>query len=112
MTSLRFLTFTFWNCYVLKLLRLETITFRDATLSDINGVLCSVLSQYHNFLELKKERLQKKGNDDLYTAFASVIFTFPRIRLFTAVARFFAEGPEGAEMRAFFSISLRSESRR
>jgi hypothetical protein len=44
--SLRFLTFTFWNYYVLKLLRLETVTFSDATLSDINIVLCYVLSQY------------------------------------------------------------------
>jgi hypothetical protein len=40
--SLRFLTFTFWNYYILKLLRLETITFSDATLSDINIVLCYV----------------------------------------------------------------------
>jgi hypothetical protein len=33
--------------YVLKLLRLETtITFSDATLSDINVVLCYVLLQY------------------------------------------------------------------
>jgi hypothetical protein len=46
-TSLRFVMFTFWNYYVLKLLRLETITFSDATLSDINVVLCYVLSQYH-----------------------------------------------------------------
>jgi hypothetical protein len=38
--------FTFWNSYVLKLLRLETITFGDATLSDINVMLCYVLSQY------------------------------------------------------------------
>jgi hypothetical protein len=38
--------FTFWNNYVLKLLRLETITFSDATLGDINVVLCYVLSQY------------------------------------------------------------------
>ncbi len=30
MTSLRFLTFKFWNYYVLKLLRLETITFSVA----------------------------------------------------------------------------------
>ncbi len=45
-TSLRFLTFTFWNYYVLKLLRLETIKFSDATLSDINIVLCYVLSKY------------------------------------------------------------------
>ena len=36
---LRFVMFTFWNYYVLKLLRLETITFSDATLSDINVVL-------------------------------------------------------------------------
>jgi hypothetical protein len=36
-----FVMFTFWNYYVLKLLRLETITFSDATLGDIN-----VLSQY------------------------------------------------------------------
>ncbi len=28
----------FWNNYVLKLLRLETITFSDATLSDKNVV--------------------------------------------------------------------------
>ncbi len=47
MTSLHFLTFTFWNSYVLKLLRLETITFSDATLSDVDVVLCYVLSQYH-----------------------------------------------------------------
>jgi hypothetical protein len=38
--------FTFRNYYVLKLLLLETITFSDATLSDINVVLCYVLSQY------------------------------------------------------------------
>jgi hypothetical protein len=30
--------YTFWNDYVLKLLHLETLTFRDATLSDINVV--------------------------------------------------------------------------
>jgi hypothetical protein len=35
-TSLSLLMFTFWNYYVLKHLRLETITFSDATLSDIN----------------------------------------------------------------------------
>ncbi len=40
------MTFSFWNCYVLKLLHLETVTFSDATLSDINVVLCYVLSQY------------------------------------------------------------------
>ncbi len=51
MTSLRFLTFTFWNYNVLKLLRLETIMFSEATLSDINIVLCYVLSLYrlHDF---------------------------------------------------------------
>jgi hypothetical protein len=32
------LTFTFWNSYVLKLLHLETLTFSDVTLSDINVV--------------------------------------------------------------------------
>jgi hypothetical protein len=32
---------------VLKLLRLETITFSEATLSNISVVLCYVLSQYH-----------------------------------------------------------------
>ncbi len=46
MTSLHFLKFTFWNYYVLNLLRLETFTFSDATLSYINIVLCYVLSQY------------------------------------------------------------------
>ncbi len=46
--SLYFFTCTFWNYYVLKLLRLEIITFSDATLSDINIVLCYVLSQYLN----------------------------------------------------------------
>ncbi len=48
--------FTFWNYYVLKLLRLETITFSDATLSDINVVLCYVLSQYctmYGFISLQ-----------------------------------------------------------
>ncbi len=35
-----------WNYYVLKLLRLETIMFSDAMLSNINVVLCYVLSQY------------------------------------------------------------------
>ncbi len=49
--------FTFWNYYVLKLLRLETIMFSDATLSDINVVLCYVLSKYHfNSLELPHAR--------------------------------------------------------
>ncbi len=44
--SLRFVMLTFWNYYVLKLLRLETITFSDASLSDTNFVLCYVLLQY------------------------------------------------------------------
>jgi hypothetical protein len=35
----------FWNSY-----SLETITFSDATLSDINLVLCYVLSQYQIFI--------------------------------------------------------------
>jgi hypothetical protein len=42
--------FTFWNYYVLELLRLETITFSDAMLSDINVVLCYILSQYRKYL--------------------------------------------------------------
>ncbi len=63
-TSLRFLTFTFWNSYVLKFLRLETLTFSDVTLSDINVVWCFVLSQYllrwssqrQHFKTIKKSR--------------------------------------------------------
>ncbi len=43
---LRFLMFMFWNYYILKLLRLETILFSDAMLSDIIVVLCYFLSQY------------------------------------------------------------------
>ncbi len=46
MTSLRFLTFTFWNFYVLKLLSWETLTFSYVTLIDINVVWCYVMSQY------------------------------------------------------------------
>ncbi len=49
MTFFNFVTFTFWNYYVLKLLHLETITFSDATLSDINIVWCYVLSQYRKW---------------------------------------------------------------
>jgi hypothetical protein len=37
-TYLRFLTFTFWNSYVLELLRFDPLTFSDVTLSDINVV--------------------------------------------------------------------------
>jgi hypothetical protein len=44
---LRFVMFTFWNYYVLKLLHVETITFSNTMLSDLNVVLCNVLSQYH-----------------------------------------------------------------
>ena len=44
--SLRFFRFTFWIYYVLKILLLETITFSDASLSDINVVLFYILSQY------------------------------------------------------------------
>jgi hypothetical protein len=43
--------FTFWNYYVLKLLCLETIMFSDATLSDINVVLCYILSRYPNLID-------------------------------------------------------------
>ncbi len=49
LTILRVVMLTFWNYYVLKLLRLETITFGDAMLSDINVVLCSVMSQYPKY---------------------------------------------------------------
>jgi hypothetical protein len=38
----------FYAFYVLKLLPLETITFSDAMLSDINVVLCYVLSQFQS----------------------------------------------------------------
>jgi hypothetical protein len=53
-TFLRFVMFTFWNYYVLQLLRLGTIIFSDATLSDLNIVLCYILLQNlykysHNF---------------------------------------------------------------
>ncbi len=51
--ALRFLTFTFWNSYVLKLLRLETLTFSDVTVSDINVVWCYVLSQYRQLSPFK-----------------------------------------------------------
>ncbi len=37
---------TFFDVYILELLRLETIKFGNASLSDINVVLCYVLSQY------------------------------------------------------------------
>ncbi len=43
MAFLRFVTLTFWKYYVLKLLPSDTNTFSDATLSDINVVLCYVL---------------------------------------------------------------------
>jgi hypothetical protein len=48
-TFLSFVMFTFWNSNVLKLLRLETVTFSDATLSDIN-VLSQYLFLYSNFI--------------------------------------------------------------
>jgi hypothetical protein len=43
---LHFVRLRFGTIYVLKLLRLETITFSDVMLSDINIVLCYVLLQY------------------------------------------------------------------
>ncbi len=48
MPFLSFVMFTLWNPYILKLLHLETSTFSDATLSDINVVLCYVLTQYNS----------------------------------------------------------------
>ncbi len=44
--------FTFWNYYILKLLRLETISLSDATLSDIN--FCFML----RFVAVPNERLK------------------------------------------------------
>jgi hypothetical protein len=40
--------FTFWNYYILKLLRLETITLSDATLSDINFCVMLRFVAVHN----------------------------------------------------------------
>jgi hypothetical protein len=67
---LRFVMFMFWNYYVLKLLHLETITFSDATLSNINVVLCYVLSQslrtlanifnIYNFVQTLNKALTKE----------------------------------------------------
>jgi hypothetical protein len=45
--------------YVLKLLHLETITFSDATLSDINAVLCYVLSKYRFFVYILLHQAMK-----------------------------------------------------
>jgi hypothetical protein len=47
---------TFWNCYILKLLRFETFTFSDATLSDIYVVLCYFLSQYRFYALLAPQK--------------------------------------------------------
>jgi hypothetical protein len=44
--------FTFWNYYILKLLRFETISLSDATLSDIN--FCVML----RFVAVPNERLK------------------------------------------------------
>ncbi len=52
---LRFVMFTFWKYYILKLIRLETITFNDATLSDINVVWCYVYA-----VPLKQCTVRKK----------------------------------------------------
>jgi hypothetical protein len=42
----------FWNYYVLKFLRLETITFSDAMLSDIIVVLCYVTFHFRKRVTL------------------------------------------------------------
>ncbi len=72
---------TFWNCYVLKLLRWETITFSDATLSDINVVLCYVLSQYpkganadnaSTWYYRKKGKNKRLGREALCTVIATL----------------------------------------
>ncbi len=86
---LRFVLFTFWNYYVLKLLRLETITFSDAMLSDINVVLWYVLSQYPsrslcsprqyidrtmNPVKKKKLRICEKNSFADHCTFTRVVF--------------------------------------
>jgi hypothetical protein len=48
----------------MKLLRLETFTFSGATLSDINIVLCYVLSQYPSDLILLTKMSDKSNNQD------------------------------------------------
>jgi len=48
-----------------ELLHLETITFSDAKLSDINVVLCYILSQYRrNFGQ--RQRMTSHEKSDLY----------------------------------------------
>ncbi len=52
MTFLCFVTFMFWNYYVLKLLRLETITFNNAMLKVPK---CEIFdrSDFHDFYSIK-----------------------------------------------------------
>ncbi len=64
MTFLSIVKFMFWNYNVLKLLPLETITFSDATLSDINVVLCYVLSPYDRALIHKANANPNPGKTD------------------------------------------------
>jgi hypothetical protein len=65
--------FTFHNYYVLKLLRLETITLSDTTLSNINFVLCYVWSQYQQIfrdevLEYKCMKEKEKTGESWYVS--------------------------------------------
>ena len=69
MTFLRFVTLTLWNYYVLKLLLLETITFSDATLSDINVVLCYILSKYCHEIEKQRKKLEAEKVNHYYLYF-------------------------------------------
>ncbi len=57
--------FTFWKYYILKLLRLETITLSDAMLSDINVVLCYVLLQS---VVWNRTRNRNRRNRDFLTS--------------------------------------------
>jgi hypothetical protein len=75
----------FWNYYVLKLLHLETITFSDATLSDINVVLCYVLSQYHYiYYKMARFLLPAESMTSLVAVYSSLL---PNLSTSTPVAR-------------------------
>ncbi len=56
----------FCDVYVLELLRFETIMFSDATLSDINVVLCYLLSQYIPFVLFYLKTPQPVGDNGIF----------------------------------------------
>jgi hypothetical protein len=71
----------FFDVYVLellclKLLRLETITFSDATLSDIIVVLCYFLSQYRpiHIQGVERQRGRPKSYDNTETLVLYVLY--------------------------------------